>query len=104
MWVSESKRGLEKCPVHAGFVYAMAAIAILALECRVIRNIVPDTKNRTVKIQHIHQRRIVRRLVNILVPIIRFPFALLPRQPVCQLNIERLAVPGVAGGFVAMMD
>src|SRR6185369_9349534 len=104
MCMSESKRGLEECPVYPGFVYAMATVAILALECRVVRNIVPDTKNRTVKIQHIHQRRIVCRLMNILVSIIRLPFALLPGQPVRQLNVERLAVPGIAGGFVAMMD
>src|ERR1700732_1649165 len=104
MCVSEGKCGLKKYPVYPGSIDAVATVPILALECRVVRNIVPDPKRRTGQIQYIHQRRIVFRLMNILVAIIRFPLTLLPEKPVRDLNVECLAVPCVGSQFVAMMD
>src|SRR4051812_17798627 len=104
MCVSESKRGLEKRPVYARLVHAVATIPILALECRVVRNIVADPDRGPRKIIYIHQGRIGFRLMNILEAIIRLPFALLPWQAVSELNIKRLALPGLSGQFIAMMD
>src|SRR6185369_5802371 len=104
MCVSEGKRSLEKCPIHPRLVHTVTTVPVLAFESRVVSDVVPDPERRTRKIQHIHQRRIIFRLMNILVSIVRLPFALLPGQPVRKLNIERLAVPGIESQHIAMVN
>src|SRR6478752_3348900 len=104
MSVSEGKGSLEKGPVDPGLVHTMATVPILALKRRVVSDVVPDPERRTCQIQHIQQRGIVFRLMNILVSIIRLPFALLPGQAVGELNVKRLAVPGVRSHHIAMMN